>query len=219
MPRAFSVAALTLTIGLLAGCEASPTAPTTWSSDRLREQLLFSNLNHTVFGSPGRITRWRSPIAVSTGGLARVEAALAHYEEWTGGVVRFVRVTEPPVNGLIFVEGGAGGDEATAACGRVGEAQPGGTVVAPFVWDASRAIIGSYTIFLGADECDDETAGSYPSAVAEHLLAHALGVISHFDGFQHRTGLDDPRLLAFITNLYANPVGTSVAELTVWGVR
>ena len=204
---------------LLTSCAESPTAPTTWTTDQVREHLLISNLNNTVFGSAGRITRWRSPIPVNTGGLARVETALSHYEQWTSGIIRFTRVTQAPANGLTFVAGGAGGDEVTAACGRVSEAQPGGTPTAPFVWDSTRAITGAYTIFLGADECDDETAGSYPSAVAEHLLAHALGVINHFDGFQHRTGLDDPRLLAVIYNLYANPVGASASELTVWGAR
>jgi hypothetical protein len=56
-------------------------------------------------------------------------------------------------------------------------------------------------------------------SVAERQLAHALGVIDHFDGFQHRTGLDDPRLASVVYNLYANPVGAATSELTIWGAR
>lgn len=84
---------------------------------------------------------------------------------------------------------------------------------------AARAITGSYIIHLGASHCDDTTAGPYASSVAEHQLAHVLGVIDHFDGFQDRGGLDDPRLLAVLYNLYANPLGATQSELSFWSVR
>lgn len=209
--------AASLAATLVVACTSTPTAPTNWSTSRLREQLLISNLNSAIFGSAGRLTRWRVPIPVSTNGIARAETALLHYEEWTGGAVRFTRVSQSPAHGLTFIEGGAGGPESTDSCGSLGDVQPvagGPTLV--FQFDQTRAITGSYTIHLGADECNDETAGPYPSSVAEHQLAHALGVIDHFDGFQHRTGLDDPRLLAVVYNLYANPVGASANELTIW---
>jgi hypothetical protein len=200
---------------LLAACTSTPTAPTNWSTNRLREQLLLSNLNAAIFGSAGRLTRWRVPIPVSTNGIARAETALAHFEQWTGGAVRFTRVGQSPAHGLTFVEGGAGGPESTDSCGSLGDVQSvAGALV--FQFDQTRAIFGSYTINLGADACNDETAGAYPSSVAEHQLAHALGVIDHFDGFQHRTGLDDPRLLGVVYNLYTNPVGASANELTIW---
>jgi hypothetical protein len=202
---------------LFVGCSSSPTAPTQWSETRLREQLLISNLNSAIFGSAGRVTRWRVPIAVNTNGIARAETALAHYEQWTSGVVRFQRVGQPPVLGLTFTEGGAGGSEATSSCGSFGDIDPAtGSPQLTFQYDQSRAIVGAYRIHLGADRCDDATAGAYPSSIAEHQLAHALGVIDHFDGFQHRTGLDDPRLLAVVYNLYVNPVGAAANELTIW---
>jgi hypothetical protein len=125
-----------------------------------------------------------------------------------------------PVNGLTFVGGGGGGPEATEACGSLGEIDPvTGSPQIVFQWDTTRAITGAYTIHLGSDKCDDESTGPYPSSVAEHLIAHGLGVIDHFDGFRARTGLDDPRLLSVVYHLYANPVGASANELTVWGVR
>lgn len=209
-----------LFVGFLAACTTTPTSPSSWSTDRLREQVLISNVNNALFGSAGRITRWRVPIAVNTNGIARAEVALAHFEQWTSGAVRFTRVSQAPANGLTFVAGGAGGPESTESCGSLGDVQPvAGNPVLVFQWDSSRAITGAYTIHLGADRCNDEVAGPYPSSVAEHQLAHALGVIDHFDGFQHRGGLDDPRLLAVVYNLYANPVGASAGELNIWGVR
>jgi hypothetical protein len=202
---------------LVAGCEASPTAPDSWSESRLREQLLISNLNSAVLGSSGRVTRWRVPIAANTNGIARAETALTHYEQWTGGAIRFTRVGQPPADGLTFVEGGAGGPESTDACGSLGEVTPvAGQPQLVFQIDPSRAIVGAYTIHLGSDECDDEVEGPYPSSVAEHQIAHALGVIDHFDGFQHRSGIDDPRLLSVVYNLYVNPVGAASTELTIW---
>jgi hypothetical protein len=206
--------------GFLAACTTTPTSPTSWSTDRLREQLLMSNVNSALFGSSGRLTRWRVPIPVNTNGIARAETALAHFEQWTSGTVRFTRVGQAPANGLTFVEGGAGGPESTESCGSLGDVQSvARNPRLAFQWDSSRAITGAYTIHLGAERCDDAFAGPYPSSVAEHQLAHALGVIDHFDGFQHRGGLDDPRLLGVVYNLYANPVGASANELTIWGIR
>src|SRR5919108_2030802 len=169
-PMQRAVASL-IVAALGVACTSTPTAPTTWSTGRLREQLLISNLNNTIFGSPGRITRWRVPIQVNTNGIARADTALRHYEEWTGGIVRFTRVSQAPAQGLTFIEGGAGGPESTESCGSLGDVTPvAGQPTVVFQWDASRAITGAYTIHLGADECDDETAGPYPSSVAEHQL-------------------------------------------------
>jgi hypothetical protein len=203
-----------------AGCNGSPTEPSSWSFDRVREQLLISNLNASVFGQPGRTTRWRTPIAVSTNGIARAEEALDHYERWTSGVVQFARVTGIPANGIVFVEGGAVAPDTTAACGSLTDAPPPSiTTALTFRWDAARAITGVYYLHLGSDNCDDAEEGDYPSEVAEHQLAHALGVIDHFVGFNDTSGLADPRLLAVVFNLYANPVGSTAGELTIWGSR
>jgi hypothetical protein len=211
--------AFVLLSALSVACTATPTAPTTWSPDRLREQLLISNLNSPVFGSAGRITRWRVPIQVNTNGIARAEDAVVHFEQWTSGLIRFTRVNQPPPQGLTFLEGGIG-PESSDACGNVGNLTPaGGDATLVFQWDASRAITGAYAIHLGAGNCNDEIEGPYPSSVAEHQLAHALGVIDHFDGFRNRGGIDDPRLLGVVYNLYANPPGASANELTIWGVR
>jgi hypothetical protein len=205
----------------LAACSGTPTEPTSWSFDRVREELGFSNLNHVAFGQSGRLTRWRLPIAVTTNGIARAETALRHYEQWTGGIVQFTRVTgTPPPNGLVFVEGGAVAAQEGGSCGNVSSAPlQDSSPVLTFQWDASRALVGTYTIHLGSSQCDDALAGHYSSAVAEHQLAHALGVANHFDGFAGNGGLDDPRLLAVIYNLYTNALGATSTELVIWGPR
>lgn len=157
------------------------------------------------------------PIPVVTNGLARAEQALTNLERWSSGVVHFTRVANVPPSGIVFVEEGglsAGGLE---SCGNVTDVpppDPGQTLA--FRWDAARAIVGLYTVHLGSADCSDETKGHYRSAIAEHELAHALGLIDHFDGFRGDSGFDDPRLLAVIYNLYANPPGVSVSDLVIW---
>src|SRR5687767_8814314 len=91
----------------LAGCTESPTSPSVWTPDSVREQLLLTNLNHATTGARGRVTRWRVPIDVNTNGIERAAEAVRRVEQWSGGVIRFTRVSGNPVNGLTFVEGGA----------------------------------------------------------------------------------------------------------------
>ena len=76
--------------------------------------------------------------------------------------------------------------------------------------------MGSYTIHLGSDQCDDETKGRYGTAYAEHILGHALGVFEHFSGFTGPEGLVDTHAFTVVFNLYANPVGASATDLVVW---
>lgn len=204
----------------IVGCKQTPTAPTAWSLDRTREQLLISNLNSASLGASGRVTRWRVPIEVNTSGMARAELALTHYERWTNNLIRFTRTTGVPANGLVFVEGGAVAPEEGGSCGNITDVPPPASSNAiTFRWDTSRALTGTYYIRLGSDRCNDAREGRYESSVAEHQLAHALGVIEHFDGFNGNIGLDDSRLVAVLVNLYSNPIGTTAADLTIWGNR
>lgn len=208
-------------VGIIAvaalACSQTPSSPTTWTQDRVIEQLVLSNLNSAVLGASGRLTRWQVPIRVHTAGIARAETALQHYEAWTNGAVRFTRVASPPAQGLSFAIGGALSPDESGSCGSVRD-----TVVTDemqpliFRWDSSRAFTGSHTIHLGSDRCNDEIRGDYPSSVAEHQLAHALGLIEHFDGFDGHSGLDDARLVSVIYNLYANPVGATREQLVLW---
>src|SRR5687768_4243930 len=89
----------------VAGCTETPTAPSVWTPDNVREQLLLTNLNHATAGARGRLTRWRVPIEVNTNGIARADEAVRRVEQWSGGVIRFTRVSGNPASGLVFAEG------------------------------------------------------------------------------------------------------------------
>jgi hypothetical protein len=211
MRRRIEIAAGVFVLALAGGCSDTPTAPSVWSPDQVRQQLLASNLNHAMAGARGRLTRWRLPIAVDTNNIARASEALNHYEQWSGGVIRFQRVSGSPPNGLVFVEGGA--REVDQGCSDVRNT---GTRAFTPEWDGDSALIGAYTIHLGSEGCNDESEGRYGTAFAEHVLAHALGIFDHFDGFTGPEGLVDAHAFAVIHNLYANPIGATAAELVIW---
>ena len=196
----------------MAACDAAAIEPPHWSIADIRETL--ENSNFQVHPRGQRvIARWRVPIEVNTNGIARAEVALEHYERWTGGLVRFTRVSTVPINGLVFAEGNARG-----GCGNVHSGPP--SEASSFLdprFDEAGAFVGTYTIQLGSSTCDDATEGHYESAIAEHELGHALGLSSHFPGFVSNEGFSNPLMFAVIYTLYANPVGTSYTNLRVWG--
>jgi len=212
-----AIAACVSTALALAGCTETPTSPSVWTPDNVREQVLATNLNHATAGARGRLTRWRVPIDVNTNGIARADDAVRRVQEWSGGVIRFTRVTGVPVNGLVFVEGGATSQDSTSGCVNLDDAPvdaPSGTLT--LRWDASSAIVGRYTIRLGSEQCDDGREGEYESAYAEHILGHALGIFDHFLGFTGVEGFTDAHALSVLYNLYANPVGATPQNLVIW---
>ena len=213
-----AIAACVCSAMAVAGCNTpTPTSPSVWTADNVREQLLATNLNHGTAGNRGRLTRWRVPIAVNTNGIARAAQAVRRVEQWSGGVIRFTAVSGRPANGLIFVEGGATAQDSTAGCVNLTDAPPeipSGTLT--LAWDAASAIVGAYTIRLGSDKCDDTREGDYESAYAEHILGHALGIFDHFIGFTGVEGFTDAHGFAVLYNLYANPVGTTSQNLVIW---
>lgn len=211
--HATAVAAL-LTAVLASGCSNTPTAPSVWSSTDVRNQLVVTNLNHATAGSRGRLTRWRVPIDVNTNGITRATEAVDHFEQWSGGVIRFRRVTGTPANGLMFVEGGA--KDVDSGCVNVTNAPSTDLLSFAPRWDAGSALVGSYTVHLGSEQCADATKGRYQSAYAEHILAHALGIFDHFSGFTGPEGLVDAHAFAVVYNLYANAVGATPTDLVIW---
>ena len=214
MKRTIPIVVCALSVALGWACSDSPTAPSVWAPSLVREQLLITNLNHTIVGSRGRLTRWSVPIAVNTNNIQRAIDAVNHFEEWSGGVIRFTRVTSNPADGLVFMDGGAGDVE--SGCVNVTNLPAiDATTFAPR-WDASSALVGAYTVHLGSDQCADQTKGRYDSAYAEHILAHALGIFDHFDGFTGPEGMVDAHAFAVVYNLYANPIGATVTDLVIW---
>jgi hypothetical protein len=211
MRRRIEIAAGIFVLALAGGCSDTPTAPSVWSPDQVREQLLATNLNHAMAGARGRLTRWRLPIAVNTNNIARASEALNHFEQWSGGVIRFQRVSGNPPNGLVFVEGGSRAVDQSCT-----DVRNAGTLAFTPEWDSASALIGSYTIHLGSEDCIDESEGRCGTAYAEHILGHALGIFDHFDGFTGPEGLVDAHAFAVIYNLYANPIDATGGELVIW---
>lgn len=200
-------------ITVVLGCDAPPLETPILSAAEIREQLQKSQ------GNRPSTVRWRLPIPVQTNGIARAEEALRRFEQWTGGLVQFVRVTSIPENGLVIVEGGGMGPGGEPGCGHVHDGAPSmPSTQFNIRTDESMALKGVYTVHLGSIKCDDSTEGHYRSAVAEHEVAHALGLSGHFPGFVGNEGFSDPRLLAVIATLYANPVGTPYANVKIYGV-
>ncbi len=199
-----------LGILLTLGCTDTPTAPSVLAAADIGTLLVSNNLNHPSAGARGRLTRWRVPIEVNTGAVPRAEEAVAHYEQWSGGVIRFTRVSATPANGIVFVDGGAVAVE--SGCADVTSAPDS------FVprWDSAGALVGTYTIHLGSDTCNDATKGRYRSAYAEHVLGHALGLFDHFAGFTGQEGLVDAHAFSVIYNLYANPIGATAQQIVIW---
>jgi hypothetical protein len=202
---------------VLIACNETPTTPSVLTGEEIRQQLLTTNLDHPTNGGRGRLVRWRVPIAVNTNGIERAELAIQRYEEWSGGVIRFTRVSGVPVNGILVVEGGAKDADNTPGCVHVtdqpADADSNSLVISV---DGSGAIIGSYTVHLGGTDCNDEKEGRYATAYAEHVLAHALGVFDHFVGFTGPEGLVDAHAFAVVYNLYANPIGATAQDLVIW---
>ncbi len=186
---------------------------TVWSIDQIRSQIVESNLNSSQLHSNGRLVRWRVPIAVNTNHIARADEAIERFQRLADGLISFQKTEEIPVNGIIFVEGGSEGPSAPS-CGNVNNS-PNPSSYITYSRDSSGALRGRYYIHLGSTACNDVTTGNYSSAIAEHELAHALGLDAHFDGFQGNEGLRHPNMFAVIYNIYNNPLGTRVNKLNI----
>lgn len=195
---------------VFAGCDAAPLEPEHRSAEEIRERLIETQLQRPA------TVRWELPIQVQTNGIARAEEALRHYEAWSGGLIRFTRVSGVPTNGLVIVEGGAMNPGGPGGCGNVHDGLVASSRLN--VHEERGALRGVYTVRLGSEGCDDEFAGHYASAVAEHELGHALGLLSHFPGFVGNEGASDPFMMAVLLTLYANPIGTSTQNIRVYGV-
>jgi hypothetical protein len=195
----------------------APLTTTSWTAQQIKTQVLAGY-------DSGAVVRWESPIEVSTNGIPRVEEALDRYEKLLGGIVFFDRVSHTPENGIVFVEGGARNGDNTPGCGNVNNSVDPSPTFQQITTQTPDNIIpskysGLYYIHLGSTECDDEKNsidhGPYASAIAEHELGHALGVHSHFDGFEGEEGLIQPEFFNVIYNLYANPIGASENEVSI----
>jgi hypothetical protein len=160
---------------------------------------------------PGKIVRFTVPIAIHPNGSAAALTAIKHYEKATGGAVSFTIADDDPPVGITIIEGDAvGSKKGEPGCGNVtnGKAATSGHSFRtdPF------GIFNSLTyVHLGSSGCDDEATGYKPESIAEHELAHALGVGKHFPDFTGDEGLS-ANLIAVVTKLYSLQPGTEMTE-------
>lgn len=163
----------------------------------------------------GRVVRWSIPIPVSTSGIARADEAVDQIERATSGAIRFMKVQDEPSNGIVFVEGGAMNGDRSPGCGHVSGGEPG-QIEVNFKHDEQGQLKGTYYVHLGSDRCADSTRGKRRSAVAEHELAHALGLATHFEDFTGNEGVSPDRVRSVLYSLYRNPIGITAEQLQVF---
>ena len=168
------------------------------------------------------MVRWLTPIDVNTNGIARAELALQRFEQRTGGLITFRRVTTNPTNGLVFVEGNSVDGSGRASCANVTDTPPPNPGL-QFNFEqrltgSNRSVMaGMYAIHLGSGDCDDQTKGDHETAIAEHALAQALGGIRNSFMFNADKGIADPLMFAVLVTIYANAPGTAMAQIRVLG--
>ena len=193
---------LCLALVLLCACQ----------DDAVRKIILQSNPGlRTDFK---RLARWTTPISVNTSGIARADEAVAQMEKAMGGAITFSKVQETPENGIVFIDGGGMNGDGSPGCGHVSGGSPGQLSV-NFRTDDGE-IKGTYYVHLGSTGCSDATRGQRRSAVAEHELAHALGLMTHFENFTGNEGISPDSVRSVLYNLYRNPIGAKAEELKIF---
>ena len=177
---------------------------------------LLVQTNPGLRSSYGRVVRWPIPISVNTAGIARADEAVDQMERAMDGTIKFVKVQDTPANGIVFVEGGAMNGDGSPGCGHVSGGRPG-QIAVNFQHDEHGQLTGTYYVHLGSTLCPDATRGKRRSAVAEHELAHALGLATHFDEFTGNEGVSPERVRSVLYSLYRNPIGAPLDSIQSFG--
>lgn len=124
-----------LFIGMVAlrGCMGSENG-----TERIRNRIINSNLNHPALGATGHLVRWNTPIKVNTNNIARADAAIDRYGRLTNGLISFTKTTDTPTNGIVFIEGGSLNADGSPGCGNVTNT-PEPSVYVSYTFDNSYA--------------------------------------------------------------------------------
>jgi hypothetical protein len=164
-------------------------------------------------GNPllGKTIRFQTPINVNPNKVPRVLEAIRNYEAMTGGLITFRIVDFDPQVGIVFVEGDALDRDGEPGCGHV---TSGRDPQSGFAFSVTNdGVVNSCLyIHLGSVKCDPVREGFQCCSIAEHELAHALGLGTHFPGFTGIEGIS-LELLVTLTALYRVPPGTEVSEM------
>jgi len=186
-----------------------PTPTPTVDQTRVSQLLCDSNIYDGRNPLPGRTVRFRTPIDINPNGIEEVLDAIKNYETKTGGMVTFNIVNSDPSVGITCIEGDGVNADGSPGCGNVsGEIDPYSGH--NFVTGSDGAFNSPVYVHLGSSGCDHSQVGYKSYSVAEHELAHALGIGDHFKGFTGNEGLSR-ELIAVVTMLYSMPSGTDMS--------
>jgi len=176
-----------------------------------RKYLCESNAYYAGNPLPGKTIRFQTPIAVNPNNVPRALEAIRNCEAMTGGVITFRIVDSDPQVGIVFVEGDALNRDGGPGCGHV---TAGRDPQSNFTFSVtSDGVVNSCLyVHLGSGDCDPTREGFQCCSIAEHELAHALGLGTHFPGFTGIEGMS-LELLVTLTALYRVPPGTDISEM------
>ena len=176
-----------------------------------RKFLCESNAYYAGNPLPGKTIRFQTPIDVNSNKVPQVLEAIRNYEAMTGGLITFRIVDSDPQVGIVFIEGDALDRDGEPGCGHVTSGRDPQSGFA-FSVTGDGAVNSCLYIHLGSVECDPAREGFQCCSIAEHELAHALGLGTHFPGFTGIEGIS-LELLVTLTALYRVPPGTEVSEM------
>ncbi len=158
---------------------------------------------------PGRTIRFQTPVEINLNGVPQAREAIRNLEAMTSGAVTFKVVYSDPSVGIVVVAGDALDRNGSPGLGHVTSARDPQSVLTFNARD-DGVINSRLYVHLGSARCDYVHEGFRPSSIAEHELAHALGLAGHFPGFTGIEGIS-LELLVTLTALYRVPPGTDVS--------
>jgi hypothetical protein len=159
----------------------------------------------------GRIVRFQTPIDINPNGNADVLAAIENYERMTGGTVIFNIVDTDPLVGISVIEGDAIDGRGQPGCGNVTNGRDAASDHV-FQVDSDGIFKSLIYVHLGSSGCNHVQVGYETYSIAEHEMAHALGIGEHFTDFNGNEGLS-PNLKAVVVMLYNIPPGIDMSAL------
>lgn len=176
-----------------------------------RKFLCESNAYYAGNPLPGKTIRFQTPIAVNPNQVPQVLEAIRNYEAMTGDLITFRIVDSDPQVGIVFIEGDALDRDGEPGCGHVTSGRDPQSGFA-FSVTSDGVVNSCLYVHLGSVECDPAREGFQCCSIAEHELAHALGLGTHFPGFTGIEGIS-LELLVTLTALYRVPPATEVSKM------
>lgn len=188
-----------------------PTNTRVVSSAEAMRLLCTSTIMSTRSTQPGKVVRRQTPVLINAHNIPRVLQAIKDIEEKTDGAVTFKIVDADPPAGITLIEGDAVGSDGGPGCGNVTD-KPDARAGNRNTAGAGGVLNTLAYVHLGSTGCDDARTGYQRHSVAAHEITHALGLISHFQGFTGDEGIS-AEVAAALKLLYGAPPGADMAAL------